>query len=192
MRKMKWVFTLLRSCLLISTVGVARADAEPIQGLTIENSTGKYDVTVTHAELGETLEIALLGSGTRTGIAHYTNGGFVYAVPQYPKMDRLITIWEPGVALTIVIFRLAPASSGPEILFENSSEIEPDFIGSSFGGDFMVLYSGKHFVKNSNLWVPENAAIYLWDVRRYRLVRSVAYEKRFAAIAELDKSRGSR
>jgi len=42
--------------------------------------------------LGETLEIALVEPKARIVIAHYSNGGFAYAIPKYPKMDRLVTL----------------------------------------------------------------------------------------------------
>jgi len=177
---------LLFSGLLIPLVGSAFG-GEQILDLTIENSTGKYEVTVTRGELGETLEIALVEPKARIVIAHYSNGGFAYAIPKYPKMDRLVTLWQPGVALTTAIFRLAPPSNQREVVFDDSSEIEPDFIGSSFDADFMLTYAGKHFLGNGPSWVPDTATIYRWDGTTYQRVKTVPYEQRFSAIAEADK-----
>jgi hypothetical protein len=190
MRKIIRGYIFLCFGLSLPLAGVAHASGDRILDLTIENSTGTYIVTVTRVHMEQTLEVTLDTSGSRTVIAHYSSGGFVYAKPKYPKMDRLITLWQPGVALTTVIFRLAPLSGEPEIAFNDSSEIEPDFINGSLGGDFMLLHLGKHFVR-AGVWVPADTAVYIWDGRRYRLARTVRYEERFDAVAKLDRPRPS-
>ncbi len=185
MRKMN--LTLVVLCLFSFASAVLASDGN-LLGLTIDNSTGKYTVTVTNKELGQTLRIAAESSGTQIPIVQYSGGGFIYAVPKYPKMDRLITVWQPGVALNVVVFRLAPSSQQrKEIVFSGSSEIEPDILNSGYASDFMLLYTGKRFVKGSNQWVPRRAVLYEWNGRSYRLIKTVPYEQRFQAVAEVEK-----
>ncbi len=150
-------------CLASCAVCVAQMRTEALVDLTIRNSTGKYIVTVSPGELEQALDITWEKSGRRVAIAHYSNLAFVYALPKYPKADHLITVWEAGTATTTVVFRLVPPSNQREIFFEDSSEIEPDFINSSSGGEFMLLYTGKHFLGKGSLWVPDTATVYQWD-----------------------------
>jgi len=174
---------LLTSC----QTGIAQPEGERLVELSVQNSSGKYVITVTGKDADQELNIVLENAGTTVPIAHYSNFGFVHAVAKYPKADRLITLWETGTTITTVVFRLAPPSSNPEIVFEDNSEIEPDFINSGSGGEFMVIYSGKHFVAHTSLWLPDSATIYKWDGAAYRRLITVPYDQRFSALAKESK-----
>jgi hypothetical protein len=167
--------------LLLSIGSIAYAD-DRILEMNIENS-GNYTVTVTRGDRQQILEISMGFRGARKVIAHYANSGFVYAKPNYPKIDRLITVWEPGVEITTTILRLEPPSAAPEILLEDYSVTEPDFVAS---GSFLVLYSGKGFVR-SGLWIPTDAAVYAWNGRKYDLTEKVPYRQRFNPIEALER-----
>jgi hypothetical protein len=179
-------------CFSIVTLlaALARGD-ERILDLTVENDSGKYFVAATRGDLETAIDILFDDSGKKSPLYHYSNTSLVYARPSYSEADRLITLWETGTVLEIVIFRLAPPSVSPEIVFDKASEGEPDFFHGGFVGDLLLIYSGRYFVPNSDLWIPRKASLYLWDGRAYKLVKTVPYRDRYSAIVELDRLHNS-
>src|SRR5712671_1354420 len=161
--------------ILLSIDTGAYSQEKKVLSLVVENATGEYTVTVGGENVNQTLEIVMDKSGSRAPVSHYVSGGLVYARPIYAESDRLATVWQPGVVLTVAIFRLAPPSGRQEIIFEGDSVIQPDLISGNGGGDFILLYSGKRFVRKG-FWVPVTATIYQWDGRVYRAARTVPYE----------------
>lgn len=190
-QKVKARKLLVQFLVLFLAVAAAQAEEKRVLDLKVQNETGSYEVVVTRGDAETALDITLEKPGGGTAkVAHYASFiSFVYARPSYPRMDRLVTLWETGSGVTTMIFRLAPPPNRSEIVFNDTSEFEPDFLHDAFLGDLMLFYSGKQFTSSNGLYVPVDAFLYLWSGEKYELVSTVKYANRFDAVMHLEKQK---
>ena len=175
----------LTALLVVAAMPLSLGAAPPprILSLLLENSTGKYRVTVDGEGTDCALSVELVGPAMkRRFLLKFVGGGFVYARPLHGIGDRLVTVWESGVGLRVAVFTLGP--SRVKTVLDEWSIVEPDILQCDNATDCAILYDEKEF--SGQEWLPAKAKIYEWDGKTYALVRSVSYGERFKALNQLE------
>jgi len=178
---------LLTALLLVGTLPFSRGAAPPrplrILSLLVENSEGKYRVTVEGEGTECALSVELVGSAAkRKSLLRFVGGGFVYARPVHASGDRPVTVWERGVGLRVVVFTLGP--SRVKTVLDEWSIVEPDILQCGNATDCAILYDEKQF--SGQEWLPAKAKIYEWNGKTYVLAKSVPYGERFRELNQLE------